>query len=182
MLSQFFFLCLVEMTATISIVADLNKGDKLNDKNYDVWHCKIQYLLEEQDMLETITQLMVEPEHGTTTHHKRDMEVYQVYKCKDRVARILMLSSMRNDLMLHFENNLSAMAIWDAIKIQFGDSSTTRLRQLTLKFDAYKKESNHTMRQHLIVMSNMISELKGVGHELTGEQQVQAVIRSLPHT
>ena len=53
------------------------------------------YLLEEQDMLETITQLMVEPEHGTTTQHMRDMEAYQSYKLKDRVARILMLSSMR---------------------------------------------------------------------------------------
>ena len=35
------------------------------------------------------------------------------------------------------------------------------------------------MRQHLIVMFNMISELMGVGHEMTDEQQVQAVIRSL---
>ena len=48
------FLYLVEMVATKSIVADLNQEDKLNDKNYDVWHRKIQYLLEEQDMLETI--------------------------------------------------------------------------------------------------------------------------------
>ena len=32
------FLCLVEMAATRSIVADLNQGDKLNDKNYDIWH------------------------------------------------------------------------------------------------------------------------------------------------
>jgi hypothetical protein len=29
-------------------------------------------------------------------------------------------------------------------------------------------------------MSNIISELKGVGREMTDEQQVQAVIRSLP--
>ena len=58
------------MAATRSIVADLNQGDKLNDKNYDVWHRKIQYLLEEQDMLETTMQLMVEPEHGTTTQHR----------------------------------------------------------------------------------------------------------------
>ena len=45
-----------------------------------------------------------------------------------------------------------------------------RLRQLTLKFDAYKKQSNHTMRQHLTIMSNMTSELRSVGpigHELT---------------
>jgi len=36
------------------------------------------------------------------------------------------------------------------------------------------------MRQHLTVMSNMISELKGIGHKMTVEQQVQAVICYLP--
>ena len=65
------------------------------------------------------------------------------------------------------------------MKIKFGDTLTARLCQLTLKFDAYKKKSNHTMRQHLTIMSNMISELKGAFHELTNEQQVQAVIHSL---
>ena len=63
------FLCLVEMAAIRSIVIDLKQGDKLNDKNYDVWHCKIQYLLEEQDMLETISQPMVDSEHGMTAQH-----------------------------------------------------------------------------------------------------------------
>ena len=62
------FLCLVEMTTTRRIVFDLNQWDKLNDKNYDVC-CKIQYLLEEQDK-GTISQLMVELEHGTTAQHK----------------------------------------------------------------------------------------------------------------
>ena len=57
-----------------------------------------------------------------------------------------MLSSMRNDLMLRFENNRSAMAVWDVVKIQFSGISTTRLCQGTLKFDAYKKQPNHTMR------------------------------------
>ena len=90
-------------------------------------------------MLEIISQSMVEPEHGTAAQHRRDMEVYQAYKCKDRVACILMLSNMRNDLMLRFENNSSTMAVWDAIKIQFGGTSTTRLHHLTLKFDSYKK-------------------------------------------
>ena len=43
------------MAVTKNIIADLNQDDKLNEKNYDVWHRKIQYVLEEQDMLETIT-------------------------------------------------------------------------------------------------------------------------------
>ena len=62
------------------------------------------------------------------------------------------------------------MAVYDEVKIQFGGTSTTRLLQLALKFDAYKKQSNHTMKQHLTIMSNMISEVKGVGHDLTDEQ------------
>ena len=111
------------------------EGQKLH-----VWHHKIQYLLEEQDMLEIITQPMAKPEHGTSAKPRRDMEAYQAYKRKDRVARILMLNSMRNDLMLCFESNHTAMAVWDVVKVQFGGTSTTRLRQLTLKFDAYKKQ------------------------------------------
>ena len=38
-----------------SIVAKLNKGEKLNGGNYDIWHCKIQYVLEEQEALEDFT-------------------------------------------------------------------------------------------------------------------------------
>jgi hypothetical protein len=131
-------------------------------------------------MLETITQLMVEPEQGNTTQHKLDMEAYQTYKRKDHVTHILMLSSMRNDIMLRFERHRSAQTVWDVVKIQYGETFTTRLHQLTLKFDGYKKRQNHTMRQHLAVMFNIISELRGVGHEMTDEQYVQVVICSLP--
>ena len=108
------------------------------------------------------------------------MEAYQAYKRKDCVARILLLNSMRNDIMLRFERHRSAQAVWDAVKVQYGGTSTTRLRQLTLKFDGYKKRQNQTMRQHLTVMSNMISELRAIGHGMTDEKQVQALIYFLP--
>ena len=36
------------------------------------------------------------------------------------------------------------------------------------------------MGQYLTMMSNMISELRAVGHDMIDEQQVQAVIHSLP--
>ena len=48
-----------------------------------------------------------------------------------------------------------------------------------MKFDSYKLRSEHTMK-HLRAMSSMIRELKSTGNNLTDEQQVQAVIRSLP--
>jgi hypothetical protein len=67
---------MLNMTASESIIVDLNHIDKLNKNNYDVWHRKIEYLLKEQEMLETITQPMVEPEQGNIAQHRLDMEAY----------------------------------------------------------------------------------------------------------
>ena len=55
------------------------------------------------------------------------METYQVYKCKDRTGGILILSSIRNTLMLHFGKHLSALADWDLVMVQNDGTLTTRL-------------------------------------------------------
>jgi gag-polypeptide of LTR copia-type len=67
--------------------------------------------------------------------------------------------------------------MWLALKQKFGGTSVIKLRQLTIKFDTYKKRPNHNMHQHLREISNMISELNDDGHILTDEQYVQAMIR-----
>ena len=41
--------------ASKGIAADLNKGEKLDGDNYDIWNRKIQYVLNEQEVLETLT-------------------------------------------------------------------------------------------------------------------------------
>ena len=53
--------------ATKNVVADLTKGEKLDRTNYDIWHRKIQYLLNEQEVLETLTNVMMKLENGNTT-------------------------------------------------------------------------------------------------------------------
>ena len=40
------FLCEMATTSK-NIVAELNKGEKLNGDNYEIWSLKIQYVLEE---------------------------------------------------------------------------------------------------------------------------------------
>ena len=82
---------------------------------------------------------MAKLEQGNIAHHRLGMEAYQTYKCKDHVAHILMLSSMSNDIILYFERHHSAQSVWDVVKIQYGGTSTTRLRQLTIKFYGNKK-------------------------------------------
>ena len=52
--------------ATKNVVANLTKGEKLDETNYDMWHRKIQYLLNEQEVLETLNNVMMRPENGNT--------------------------------------------------------------------------------------------------------------------
>ena len=168
--------------ASKSIVADLNKGEKLDGENYDIWHRKIQYVLDEQEVLEALSHSLTEPGEGTSEQHKIDQLAYTQWAKKSRCARIIMLSSMHNDLMCEFEIYDTAQSMWEALKLKFGGTSATRLRGLIMRFDSYKMRSDHTMKEHLRAMSTMIHELKSAGNNLTDEQQVQAVIRSLPNS
>ena len=51
---------------------------------------------------------MTKPEQDNNAQHRHDMEAYQAYKREDRVACILLLSGMRNDITLRFEKYRSA--------------------------------------------------------------------------
>ena len=52
--------------AAKNAIADLNKREKLDGENYDIWLRKIQYLLDEQGVLENLEQIMQEPEADNT--------------------------------------------------------------------------------------------------------------------
>ncbi|KAK2987291.1 hypothetical protein RJ640_024654 [Escallonia rubra] len=132
----------VNIMATKNVIADLVKGEKLNKDNYDVWHKKMKFMLNEQELEEHLTKEMVAP-----------TEYDELPTCK---------------------------ALWEQLKFTFGGTSTTRLRSLMIKFKEYTKDPKHTMSEHLRVMSNMIGKLRDARHALTDEQQVRAVIMSLP--
>ena len=66
-----------------NIIVELNRGEKLNGDNYEIWSMKIQYVLKEQEVLETLSNVMAELEQGNTTQHKRNLEAYNVWKRKN---------------------------------------------------------------------------------------------------
>ena len=86
--------------ATKSIIANLNKCEKLDGDNYDIQHRKIQYLLNEQEFLETTEHVMVQPKEGIITQHHHDLEAYNNWCNKYRCARFTI--SMHNDLISVF--------------------------------------------------------------------------------
>ena len=89
---------------------------------------------------------------------------------------------MNDDLVYEYQQYQTTHAMWVALRGKFGGTIVSKLRQLTIKFDTYRKVPNKSIKQHLRDMSNMIMELKSVRHALTDEQQVQVVIWSVPHS
>ena len=123
---------------------------------------------------------MEEPKQGNSAQNRRDLETYQSWRKKDRCARFTMLNSMHNDLIGKFESYGTAQDMWIALKAKFGGTTVTRLHTLTLKFNTFRMQHGDSMQEHLRKMSAMVRELKAAGNNLIDEQQIQAVIRSLP--
>ena len=107
---------------------------------------------------------------GNSEQYTRDLATYNAWKKKNSTAKGILLSSMSDNLVFAHQHFPTAHAIWLALKEKFGGISVSRLRQLTIKFDTYKKVLNKTMKQHLRDMSNIIEELKSAGLNLIKEQ------------
>ena len=67
-----------EMTSN-NIVTKLVKGEKLDDKYYDIWNKKMLYLFNDQDVLETLIHEInpPTPSKATLPQHHRNIETYQ---------------------------------------------------------------------------------------------------------
>ena len=89
--------------ASKGIVADLNKEEKLDGEHYNIWHCKIQYMLNEQEVLETLPHSLSKSDEGSIEQYQRDLAAYESWCKKDLCACFSMLSSMHNDLIGEFE-------------------------------------------------------------------------------
>ena len=174
----------VNMTSN-QIVADLNKDNKFNGKNYDSWQRRITLLLTGEELIDHLTQSKeppIMPDNGSLAQYRREQESYDAWIKKDRRTRIILLSSMTDNLLGEYDVFSSAKELWDQLKFAFGGTSTTRLRSLVLKFEVYRKDHKHSMTEHLRAMSGMIRDLAAAGNVLSDEQQIQAVIRSLPES
>ena len=49
-------------------------------------------------------------------------------------------------LLIEYEVYQTAHEMWQALKEKYGELSTTKLRELVMKFENYKLRLNHTMK------------------------------------
>ncbi|KAH9606930.1 hypothetical protein KSS87_009325, partial [Heliosperma pusillum] len=139
-----------------NMIGDLSTTEKLDGTNYDIWRRKIQYLLNEREVLETLTTTVAKPQEPEKPEdmakYNENVKLYDEWFKKDRFARFTMLFCMHNDLIGEFEMCPTAKDMCDKLKIVFGQTSATRLRALNLKWMDYSIDPKHNVTEHLRVM------------------------------
>ena len=60
------------LTTTRNITIELNKDEKMSGDNYEIWYCKVQYILVEQETLDTLNHVMQEHEEENSSQHRRN--------------------------------------------------------------------------------------------------------------
>ena len=135
-----------------------------------------------EDLIQHLTQTMEElvmSDNDSVDQHRQNLEAYNRWVKKDRLARIMVLSSMNDNLLSKYHKYSVTKELWGQLKFSLSGTSTIRLRSLLLKFEVYRKYPKHSMIEHLRTMSSMIRDLSATRNTLTDEQQIQAVIRSV---
>ena len=93
--------------ASNQIVVDLNKDNIFNGKNYDTWQRRVILLLTGRDLMLHLTQTMEQPvmlDNEFVDQHRQNLEAYNRWVKKDHRARIMVLSSMNDDLRAEYYN------------------------------------------------------------------------------
>lgn len=57
----------------------------------------------------------------------------------DLIAGGILINSMNDDIAYKYEQYETTHAMWEALKEKFGENTVSKLRQLAIKFDIYKK-------------------------------------------
>ena len=146
------------MATNNTMISELPISQKLDGSHDDTWKRKIQYLLNERDLLEHLTVVKFSPSDQDkdgklidtyTMQYQESLQAYQDQSKKDRRACFTVLYSMHNDLIGKFKICPMAKGVWDQPKIHFGQTSETSVLTLQLKWMKYKMNFSCTMAEHL---------------------------------
>ena len=164
-----FFQIFVDMASSNAMIGELSTSQKLDGTNYEMWHRKIQYLLDDKDLLEHLKVAKVPPSDKdkdgklidtTFVQYQESVKAYHDLSNKDRKACFTILYCIHDHLIGEFETCPTAKDMYDKLSIRFGHTSMTRLRIVHLKGMQYKIDSIHTIAKHLQTMSAMVCHLK----------------------
>lgn len=121
--------------------ADLTKGEKIDGVTFNIWHQKIQYVLNEQEIFETLTNILEKPPSGNIDQHRLGLIKT---RSKNHCAMVLRYILCKMILVARSRFIISQRKCRIHSNLFVGTSSSS-LYQLYMCFDSCKMGSKHPM-------------------------------------
>ncbi|XP_028054445.1 uncharacterized protein LOC114258657 [Camellia sinensis] len=120
------------------------------------------------------------PTKPNDTSSKEHMTLYEKWKCSNRLSLMIMKCSITPAIQGAIPVSESALSYMKSIEEQFiGTSisltSTFMIKMMTMKYDGLSG-----VREHILKMNDMASELKGMDMEIFERFLVHFIMTSLP--
>lgn len=145
---------------------DKYKVPLFNGKNFSNWKFRMEILLEEQELLDFVTE---EP----TTYKDKKRQL----KCKS-----LIIQRISDSHLEYVKDKKSAKEIWDTLKEIFEKKGVAGRLHLIRKLLTMEYDERDSLKSHLILFENRLRELQGSGQQIDKSFVISMLLLTLPHS
>lgn len=142
-------------------------------ENYDRWSVKMSTLFKSQNLWSIVEEGV--PKEGTDAEKMEKKE-------KDAKALYLIHQAVDESIFDRIVRFTTAKEAWEHIQQEFmGSTKMMSVRRQTLrqKFEVLQMKEEETVQQYITRVLAIVNQIKGLGFELTDEEVVSKVMRSM---
>ena len=140
---------------------------KLNGTNYQIWKFKMEMLLIDKEVWETISK-------------ERPTQPNEEWLKKDGKARALIGLMVEDNQLCHIRKEESAAGAWKALKNHHEKSTLTNKIFLLKRLCRMQMPTNGNMEEHINFLLDLVGQLEALGEKLAEHLVVALLLCSLP--
>jgi len=164
---------------TPTTIANCISGiEHLNGTNFTMWKDQIKISLGITDL---DYALRFDPPEPLTVDSTADQKkTYEIWERSNRMSLMIMKNSISTAIRGAIPDSENAKEFLASVEEQFKGSSKAHASTLILKMLTTKYDGVSGVREHIMMMNNMASKLKGMDMEISEGFLVHFIMTSLP--
>lgn len=165
---------------------------KLDGSNYARWKLRMQNVLEARDLDEVVYGSDLSPTEEEkarslapiTDENKATILLLigrvKNFKIKDARARTVLTAGLDDKHMDIVSDCKTAREIWERLRQEYVEKSSTSLQMLLTEYFSYKKESEKSISEYVAKIDGMAAKLRDMGNDQTEAAILVRIITGLP--
>ncbi|CAK9821231.1 Retrovirus-related Pol polyprotein from transposon TNT 1-94 [Anthophora plagiata] len=146
---------------------------KLDGTNYSTWKFEVVIALEAKDLFGFVDGTTVKPDEDKTTELK-------AYGQKSAQVKIIILSTIAQNLRRNLYNCSTAKEMWDKLKDLYGEASEDAAQTAWEQFYNFRISETEPIADQLEILESICRRLQDTGEGPSDKAVMTKLLRSLP--